>query len=152
MSFLLSDNNVYSVVAENDRGIVGSNFLTEHGLIAGVGPITIDPELQNATVGKQLMENVMQRAEERQFAGVRLVQATYHNRSLALYAKLGFDIREPLSVLHGPAIDVTIPGYSVRLAKETDLDACNSSCFKVHGHTRGQELVNAIRGGTVTVV
>ncbi|MEJ7681307.1 MAG: GNAT family N-acetyltransferase [Segetibacter sp.] len=97
----MSENNIYSVVAETDGRIIGSNFLWENGIIAGVGPITIDPDLQNASVGKQLMENVIQRAKEHQFAGVRLVQAAYHNRSLSLYTKLGFDIREPLSVLKG---------------------------------------------------
>ncbi len=152
LSYLLSENSIYSVVAERDGRIIGSNFLSENGIIAGVGPITVDPELQNSSVGKQLMENVIQRAELRQFAGVRLVQAAYHNRSLSLYTKLGFDIREPLSVRQGPPINVTIPGYSVRLANDIDVNACNNLCIKVHGHNRGQELVNAIKGGTATVV
>lgn len=152
MSFLLSDSNIYSVVAEIDGRIVGSNFLSEKGVIAGVGPITIDPKVQNASVGKQLMESILQRADERKFAGVRLVQAAYHNRSLSLYTKLGFDTREPLSVLQGPAINVEIPGYSVRLAKNEDVEACNNLCFHIHGHNRTTELVDAIRAGTATVV
>ncbi|HEY5371800.1 MAG TPA: GNAT family N-acetyltransferase [Hanamia sp.] len=152
MSFLLSDSNIYSVVAEIDGRIVGSNFLSEKGVIAGVGPITIDPKVQNASVGKQLMESILQRADERQFAGVRLVQAAYHNRSLSLYTKLGFDTREPLSVLQGPAINVEIPGYSVRLAKNEDVEACNNLCFHIHGHNRTTELVDAIRAGMATVV
>jgi GNAT superfamily N-acetyltransferase len=152
MSYLLSDNNFYSVVAQADERIIGSNFLWEGDPIAGVGPITVDPNLQNARVGKQLMEDVMQRAEERRFAGVRLVQAAYHNRSLSLYTKLGFDIREPLSVLQGPAIGADIPGYPVRPATDTDVEACNNLCMNVHGHHRGQELVGAIKRGTATVV
>jgi hypothetical protein len=152
MSYLLSDNNFYSVVAQTDERIIGSNFLWEGDPIAGIGPITVDPNLQNARVGKQLMENVMQRAEEHRFAGVRLVQAAYHNRSLSLYTKLGFDIREPLSVLQGPAIGVDIPGYQVRLATHTDVVACNNLCLNVHGHHRRQELVDAINRGTATVV
>ncbi|TDH18470.1 GNAT family N-acetyltransferase [Segetibacter sp. 3557_3] len=152
MSFLLSDSNIYSVVAEIDGRIVGSNFLSEKGVIAGVGPITIDPEVQNSSVGKQLMEIILQRADERLFAGVRLVQAAYHNRSLSLYTKLGFDTREPLSVLQGPAINVEIPGYSVRLAENEDVQACNNICLHVHGHHRKTELVDAIRAGMATVV
>jgi GNAT superfamily N-acetyltransferase len=152
MSYLLSDANYYSVVAEMDGRIVGSNFLWEGDSIAGVGPITVDPQLQNASVGKQLMENVIRRADERGFAAIRLVQATYHNRSLSLYAKLGFDIREPLSVLQGPAIDVTLPGYSVRQAIQADLETCNKVCFTIHGHTRNQELLDAIHRGTATLV
>lgn len=152
MQYLLSDNKYYSVVAEKDGRIVGSNFLWEGDNIAGVGPVTVDPELLNASVGKQLMENVIMRADERGFAGIRLVQAAYHNRSLSLYAKLGFDVREPLSVLQGPAIGVDIPGYQVRLATNTDVEACNNICFSLHGHTRSQELVDAINRGTATVV
>jgi predicted N-acetyltransferase YhbS len=152
LSYLLSQDTVYSVVAQSDGRIIGSNFLSEKGSIAGVGPVTVDPELQNSSVGRQLMENVIQRAEERQFAGVRLVQAAYHNRSLSLYTKLGFDIREPLSVLQGPPINVTIPGYSVRFATDTDVATCNNLCMKVHGHDRGQELMDALKGGTATVV
>ena len=151
-SLLSRGGEIYSVVAEVDGRVVGSNFLWENGTIAGVGPITIDPDAQNVAVGRRLMEDVLQRARELGIAGVRLVQATYHNRSLALYTKLGFDTREPLSNLQGEAIEVEVPGYVVRSATEEDLDACNELCFKVHGHDRGQELLEAIRQGTAAVV
>ena len=152
LTSLLSRGDIYRVVAEVDGRVVGSNFLWENGTIAGVGPITIDPSAQNVAVGRRLMEDVLQRARERGFAGVRLVQAAYHNRSLALYAKLGFDTREPLSNLQGEAIEQQIPGYAVRSATEEDLDACNKVCLKVHGHDRGPELLEAIRQGTANVV
>jgi predicted N-acetyltransferase YhbS len=151
-SLLSRAGEIYSVVAEVDGRVVGSNFLWENGTIAGVGPITIDPETQNVAVGRRLMEDVLQRAQERGIAGVRLVQAAYHNRSLALYAKLGFDTREPLSTLQGETIEQEMPGYAVRSATEEDLDACNELCFKVHGHHRGPELLEAIRQGTAAVV
>jgi GNAT superfamily N-acetyltransferase len=152
MGSLLSRGDVYSVVAEADGRVVGSNFLWENGTMAGVGPITIDPDAQNVAVGRRLMEDVLRRARERGVAGVRLVQAAYHNRSLSLYAKLGFDAREPLSNLQGPAIGQEIPGHDVRPATEGDLDACNELSFKVHGHDRGAELLEAIGQGTATVV
>jgi GNAT superfamily N-acetyltransferase len=149
---LLSRGDIYSVVAEVDGRVVGSNFLWENGAIAGVGPVTVEPAEQNVAVGRRLMEDILRRARERGIAGVRLCQTAYHNRSLALYAKLGFDTREPLSVLQGEAIDQEIPGYAVRSATEDDLDACNEVCLKVHGHDRGPELIEAIRQGTATVV
>ena len=152
LTSLLSRGEIYRVVAEVDGRVVGSNFLWENGTIAGVGPITVDPAAQNVAVGRRLMEDVLQRARERGSAGVRLVQATYHNRSLALYTKLGFDTREPLSNLQGEAIEQQIPGYAVRSATEEDLDACNKLCLKVHGHDRGPELLEAIRQGTANVV
>ena len=151
-SLLARGGEIYSVIAEVDGRVVGSNFLWENGTIAGVGPITIDPSAQNVAVGRRLMEDVLQRARERGIAGVRLCQAAYHNRSLALYTKLGFDTREPLSNLQGEAIGQEIPGYAVRSATEEDLDSCNEVCFKVHGHDRGPELLEAIRQGTATLV
>ena len=89
MNFAFSAAGVYSVVAEVDGKIAGSNFLWENGSIGGVGPITVDPACQNTEVGRKLMEQVLHRAEEIKLASVRLVQAAYHNRSLALYTKHG---------------------------------------------------------------
>ena len=152
LSMLLSRSDVYSVIAEVDGQIAGSNFLWESKLVAGVGPITVDPDVQNSSIGRRLMDDVLRRADERGFASVRLVQATYHNRSLSLYTKLGFDTREPLSLLNGQPLNVKIADYHVRPATENDLEACNTLCFKVHGHDRASELLGALNQGTATVV
>src|ERR1700743_1899765 len=40
----------YCVVADADGKLVGSNCLDERTAIAGVGPITIDPKVQNRGV------------------------------------------------------------------------------------------------------
>ena len=113
------------VVAEADGRIVGSNCLDERSVIAGIGPITIDPGIQNLGIGRMLMRAVLDRANQGKAVGVRLVQAAYHNRSLSLYSRLGFDIREPLSCLQGRTLERSIPGCLVRPAEPTDLDACN---------------------------
>ena len=152
LSFLLSRHDVYSVVAEIDGRVVGSNFLWETASIAGVGPITVDPSVQNGAIGRRLMEDVLRRTEEQAFAGVRLVQAAYHNRSLSLYTKLGFDTREPLSAMQGPALGLEIPGHHVRPATKDDLDDCNRLCLRIHGFEREVELIDAINQGSATVV
>jgi len=143
---------VYSAVAEIDGRVVGSNFLWETAAVAGVGPITIAPAVQNASVGRRLMDDVLQRARERNFAGVRLVQAAYHNRSLSLYTKLGFDTREPLSLMQGEPLGLVINGRTVRAASERDLESCNRLAVKIHGFDRGLELGEAIKQGTAIVV
>ncbi len=152
LSQLLSRKEVYSVIAEVDGQVAGSNFLWEHGAVAGIGPITVDPDIQNSTVGRQLMDAVLRHATERNFASVRLVQAAYHNRSLSLYTKLGFDTREPLSVMNGPALNLKIDDHVVRPATEKDRDACNDLCFRIHGHDRVLEFDDAVQQGTATVV
>jgi GNAT superfamily N-acetyltransferase len=152
LTMVLSRKDVYSVVADLDGRVVGSNFLWEGDTIAGVGPITVLPTAQNGSIGRQLMERVLDRAQAQRFVAVRLVQAAYHNRSLSMYAKLGFDAREPLSVLQGPALKLELPGYAVRPATVRDLDACNRLCLSVHGHDRGCEVADAIAQGTARVV
>ena len=151
LSTMFSHPSFFCVVAEQDGKIIGSNCLDERTPIAGVGPITIDPRVQNRSVGRQLMQAVMTRAAERKFAGVRLVQAAYHNRSLSLYAKLGFVVREPLACMQGTPIQKTPLGYHVRPAEQGDLGACNELCARVHGHDRGGELNDAIQQGTAVV-
>jgi predicted N-acetyltransferase YhbS len=151
-TMMLSNPGFYSVIAEMDGRVVGSNFLDERNPIAGIGPISVDPAVQNQTVGRQLMLAVVERAAKRKFAGVRLVQAAYHNRSLCLYTKLGFETREPLSKMDGAPINKRIPGYYVRPAVESDLLACDNLCIRVHGHDRGGELRDAIKAGTAKVV
>ena len=149
---LLANPGVYAVVAELDGRVVGSNFLFENGPIAGIGPITIDPDAQNVGIGRSLMLDVLERARQRRFAGVRLVQAAYHSRSLSLYLKLGFDPREPLSTMQGAPLKIRLPSYDVRAALASDREACNRLCRRVHGHDRAGDLADAIAGGTATVV
>jgi predicted N-acetyltransferase YhbS len=152
MTHLFGHAGIYCVVAEVDGRIVGSNCLDERDAIAGIGPITIDPKTQNRGIGRKLMEAVLERARERNFAGVRLVQAAFHNRSLSLYSTLGFDVREPLAVMQGPAIKKSYEGYTVRAAQASDLEGCNQVAFRVHGHHRGGELADSIKQGSTTVV
>ncbi|VFJ13939.1 GNAT family N-acetyltransferase [Candidatus Nitrosocosmicus franklandus] len=156
-TLFLSNSGFYSIVAE-DTGrsgnkIVGSNFLDERSaLVAGVGPITIDPHSQNKGEGRQLMVNVMERARSKNYPAIRLLQASYHNRSLALYASLGFEVREPISTMQGKPIQAVIPGRTVRVANESDLESCNAVCRAVHGHDRNGELKDSIKQGIAKVV
>lgn len=152
MSMMFAHPGFYCVVAEQHGRVIGSNCLDERTPIAGVGPITVDPSAQNARAGRQLMQAVIDRAAEKNFAGVRLVQAAFHSRSMSLYAKLGFDIREPLVVMQGSAIGTVPAGYTVRPATSSDLEACNALCQRVHGHHRSGELSDAIHEGWARVV
>ncbi len=152
ISQLFARSDIYAVVAEVNGQIVGSNFLWEETIVAGVGPLTVSPRIQNATVGKHLMAAVLDRAGQQGFVSVRLVQAAFHNRSLALYTKLGFDVQEPLASIQGQALGLKIPGYLVRLATADDLAACNLLCQTIHGFDRSRELSQAIGQGTATVV
>jgi GNAT superfamily N-acetyltransferase len=152
LSEFMAHPHIYGVVAELDGRIVGSNFIDERSIIAGIGPITVDPAVQNRSIGRELMQHVLARVAERRFPGVRLVQGAYHNRSLSLYTKLGFVVREPVSLMQGQPLGIQIPEYVVRQAKVDDLGASNQLCLRVHGHDRGEELLDAIKRGTATII
>jgi predicted N-acetyltransferase YhbS len=152
VSMLLGHPRFYSVVAEIDGRIIGSNFLDERSSIAGVGPITVDPAVQNRRIGRSLMDNVLARSTKQRFAGVRLVQVAYHNRSLCLYTELGFRTREPLSLMQGTPPKAKLAGYEARRATAKDIEACNDLCRRVHGHDRGGDLTDAIQQNTATVI
>jgi len=149
---MFSHAGFFCVVAEQDGEIAGSNCLDERSGIAGLGPITVNPAVQNHGVGRALMKAVMDQAAEKRFAGVRLVQAAFHNRSLSLYTKLGFDVKEPLSAMQGPPVGKKIEGCAVRPAQQPDVEACGNICRRVHGHERSGELRDAIGQGAAMVV
>jgi predicted N-acetyltransferase YhbS len=159
LSSIFASSGLYCVVAEQEGRIVGSNCLDERSIISGVGPITVDPDAQNLGIGRKLMQVVIDRSNRRGAAGIRLVQAAFHNRSLSLYASLGFDIREPLSCMQGRTLQRNVPGCTVRPAQTDDLEACNALSRQVHGFDRGADLAQALhkcaarvveRGGHIT--
>lgn len=152
MRGLIENPGFYGVVAERDGRIVGSTFLDERSTIAAIGPVSVDPSAQDARVGRTLMGAMLERAAERNVPGVRLVQISYHNRSLSLYAKLGFDVRETFAAMYGEPLRLTLPGYPVRPATANDEAACNALCVRVHGHDRAGEVRHAIDKGKGRVV
>lgn len=152
MTMMFSAPPFYCVVAEVDGRVVGSNCLDERSIIHGIGPITIDPNVQNRGVGRKLMQAVMERSHQKDAAGVRLVQAGFHMRSLSLYASLGFEIREPLACMQGKTKQRSVPGCTVRAAQQSDLAACAALSQRVHGFDRSGELPHAIETGTAKVV
>src|SRR5579871_1263127 len=152
LSTMFSHPGFWCVVAEQGGTIAGSNCLDERSSVFGVGPITIDPGIQNQGIGRRLMQAVLDRSRERNVASVRLLQAAFHNRSLSLYTKLGFAAREPMSVMQGAPLMFSVEGCPVRAAKMSDLPAANAVCERVHGFNRSGELRDGIESGTALVV
>ena len=149
---MLGDDGFAGIVAERAGEVLGSVFVDERAVIAGIGPVTVDPAQQDDGVGRALMDAALDRERERGAAGIRLVQTAYHYRSLALYAKLGFAVRELLSVLQGTPPALSVPGRGVRRAHEDDRAACGELCIRVHGHERNGEVSDAIAAGSAWVV
>ena len=148
---------VFSIVAEGEGRVVGSNYLWEYDAIRAVGPITVDPNVQSKGVGRKLMEAVIERGKGSE--GIRLVQDSYNTASLSLYASLGFDVKEPLVMIEGVVKGDIPSGIEVRPIREEDFAGCAALSRNVHGFERINELKNtppfltsfvAVRDGRVT--
>ena len=135
---LINNPSVYGVAAEKDGRFVGSNFLWEQNEIAGVGPITVDPNEQTGGVGRFLMQDVIERGRDAR--GIRLVQDAFNSASMSLYASLGFDVVEPLVLIEGAVSGDAPSAVEVRPIAEEDYAACDELCRRVHGFSRVEEL------------
>jgi ribosomal protein S18 acetylase RimI-like enzyme len=142
VSSFIAHPAIWGVVAEAEGRIVGSNFLDERGEITGVGPITVDPEAQGHGIGRRLMEAVMTRGAAAR--GMRLFQDSFNMHSLALYASLGFEVREPAVVMTGALSSGPTAGVDVRPLEEGDLQECDRLCMRIHDFERTSELRDAI--------
>jgi len=152
MSMLLGNPGFYGIVAESDGRIVGSNFADRRSPVIGIGPISVDPQTQNRGVGRALMQALIDHFTALEAPGIRLHQAAYHNRSLCLYTSIGFQTRDPVSVMQGGPLNVRFAGHEVRAATAADVPACNLLARRIHGFDRDVELREAIAANTATVV
>jgi predicted N-acetyltransferase YhbS len=151
----LSDPNAWEVVGESEGRIVGSIFLNTFppAPVAVIGPLTVNPSAEGR-IGRELMIAALGEAKKRGFDRVRLVQSPSHFRSLALYTKMGFNVREPLVLMQGKPIGKILSAGDrrVREANEDDLAECNKLCVSIYGFSREFELQHAIQQRIATVV
>jgi Sortase and related acyltransferases len=156
MGMLFESPYSFSIVAERDGDVIGSNHFVEYDAIRAVGPITVDPAAQAKGAGRMLMEAVIERGKG---AGIRLVQDAFNTASLSLYASLGFDVKEPLALIEGELKGDLPPNVTVRAIEEQHYEACAELCRKTHGFDRLNELKHmppfltsfvAIRDGRLT--
>ena len=152
MDLIFSLPNAHSFVAERMGEPVGGAVLWQGEEVAGIGPVFVRPDLQEGQIGRKLMMAAMDKADAIGQKSVRLTQSTFNRTSLALYAKLGFDVKEPLAVMQGAPLGVEVPGYSVMSAETSHLDAMDEICFAVHRHSRRAEIEGAIEHQTAKIV
>jgi GNAT superfamily N-acetyltransferase len=139
---ILNHPEFFGAVAEQDSQVVAVNVLDERDPIRAVGPIAVAPSAQGCGIGRGLMEAVLKRVEG--YPGVRLLQDAFNTRSLALFASLGFEVKEPLALVQGKPKIPPIQGFEVRRMKEEDIAACETLCCAVHGFERTHELRDAL--------
>lgn len=149
VSNCLSDPMIYGMVAELDGRIVGSNFIEQRDGIYGIGPISVAPKIQHQGIGRALMQAAILHGKDA--AGIRLMQDAYNTMSVALYASLGFDIKEPLLLMHGIPKNKFSHNLTVKKFAESDLEECAALCKDVIGFERKEALLNSLDIGSAFV-
>ena len=86
VGFIMGLPGSFKIAARINGRLVGSNFLLLTDEVAGVGPITVDPDYQSRGVGRRLMVASLDYARQHGFERVRLLQDSFNRASLSLYA------------------------------------------------------------------
>jgi ribosomal protein S18 acetylase RimI-like enzyme len=148
----LRDPRCTGWVSERSGRVVGSVFLNAFTpTVAAIGPLTVLPACEGG-VGRALMRKALEYASASGVDSVRLVQSPSHLRSLALYASLGFEVREPLAMTTGAVPEHGSPGAVTRQATGADIPDCDAVANRTTGVCRHSELQQAIARGTATVI
>ncbi len=148
LTSLVHDEDCYSVAAITDGRLAGSNYLTAHDEVGGIGPVSVDPTAQGLGVGRALMQEVLKYARENGIEQVRLMQDSFNMMSLALYASLGFDTKSPVALMEPKAKE----DPHVREATPGDLLAVEDISRRIYRVSRRNEVAQHFGGPFVPYV
>jgi len=151
LTFFYARASYHLLAAEMDGRLAGSCVADEHNPVVGIGPISVDSEVQGRSVGRRLMEAMIERYQDR--SGVRLLQDAFNLASMSLYASLGFEAKEPVALLEGTPGGEAPAGAEARPLEAEDMAAANLLCMEVFGLDRSSEIFEAAarRTGLVAV-
>ena len=145
VGLLVQNEDVHSMAAVDAGAPKGSNFTSLFDEVAGIGPISVDPGAQSHGIGRKLMLDALEWAKQQRVDMVRLCQDAFNMQSLALYASIGFVVREPLAMLR---LSASAPaGANCRPATAADLEAMDELCRSVYHISREGEAGLLIRLG-----
>ena len=151
-NLLIKNPAVLGLVAEVEGRVAGCCFLHNYGSAAGIGPVAVDPQHQDCGIGRALVSSALERSNCSR--GIRLKQDAANVASLALYASLGFEVREPLVLAHGLISSSEAPKHiETREIGPKDVDEAASLCERVYGFAERETLDSgfvALRDGRVT--
>ena len=131
---LITNPHGYGIVATDNHQVIASAFMNEKRPIRAIGPVSVHPNHQGRGIGRQLMEHLLNRAQDA--LSVRLTQDAFNTISLSLYTSLGFALVESLVWIEGkfktlpPNVDTIYP------ITEKNRDDCIALCQKVTGFDR----------------
>lgn len=145
LGLLLANEQVYSIAAYEGGAARGSNYMQMWGDAASIGPITVDVGAQGSGIGRALMEDALKQAKSQDYAMVRLMQDSFNMRSLALYASVGFVVKEPVAYLTLSNTRPVDPDF--RAAAAADFPRMDELCRSIYRISRKGEYPAVIGAG-----
>ena len=124
------------IVATIDGQPIGSNFLLHSDVVAGIGPITVDPRFQSHGVGRLLMQWAIDEVHRRGIQQTRLFQEAINTTTLSLYASLGFIWRDSAALMQ--ATPATTDDPTIRSLTMADLDRIELLSIQGYGASRAR--------------
>jgi len=119
---------------------IAVNFLDERGECGGVGPVAVAVDRQGAGLGRQLMEELLDRAARIGMEQVRLIQYTYNLASFSLYSSLGFNVVDLPVHVDGALDRREEPAGRIREAAPEEIVELAAFGHELLGYDRGGEL------------
>ncbi len=150
IQMLISRPDYYGVMAILEGKPVGSNFLSLCDTVAGVGPISVDPNFQSMKIGRSLMETILYYASQNNIQQIRLLQDSFNLTSFSLYASLGFEMKEPVALLQPMKSEQSTD--TVRLGTPLDLPEVDQLTQRYYQISRLNEISSAMTMGAPLLV
>jgi len=141
----INSKGYYSIVAEEDKSIIGSAFVSVADDIKGLGPVSVSISDQGRHIGKKLIENILK--SQSSAKSIRLLQETFNKISYGLFIKCGFEPKEQVALLNGfPKSNPTPnPQLEVREMVTQDIGPCSALCKSVLGFSRQHGLEESLK-------
>lgn len=139
------------LIAEVENRIAGICCLNPRGDLGGVGPVVVDPYFQGYRIGSQLMDALLNRAENLQ--SLRLIQEAFNPASFSLFYSFNFlPVANLLDLFRdGGAGQRLEPCSDVTELTAKDLDAVHTYDSPRSRSERRKDLAYYVRWGKVFV-
>jgi predicted N-acetyltransferase YhbS len=139
---LASHHAYYGVAALFDGEPAGSAFVSLEDEVAGIAPVSVEVTRQGHSIGRAMMQHLIDYSRQRGFERIRLLQEAYNTSSLSLYASLGFDVKDAIVFMQAaPSPD---PQEAVRPITGADVPAVDELTRRKYRVSRRQEVADVI--------
>jgi predicted N-acetyltransferase YhbS len=145
----IEDPYIFGSVALSDERVVGSAFLHKRDSIYAVGPVSVDPKTQQQGIGLKLTQSLIE--EGKDIASIRLLQDTFNVAAIGMYSSLGFNVTQPLLLMHGKPKEKLTSTIEVRPLELNDIEECGKLCKKILGFDRTQALCDNLKHASAFV-